>query len=148
MRLADLVAPRLDRRAGGRDLLARAMPVLKVRAKDLNELAQGAVSLFAQRPLALDEKAESLLTDDARALLAQITRLSRKATGTSNRWKPAQGDGRGLGAGAGKLAQPPRASLTGQGTSPGIFDVLVLLGREESLARIADRQAASRQGIC
>ena len=42
-----------------------------------------------------------------------------------------------LGLGFGKLAQPLRAALTGQTTSPGIFDVLVLLGRDESLARIA-----------
>ena len=39
----------------------------------------------------------------------------------------------------GKVAQPLRAALTGRATSPGIFDVLVLLGREESLARMADR---------
>ena len=39
----------------------------------------------------------------------------------------------------GKLAQPLRAALTGRTTSPGIFDVLVLLGRDESLARIADQ---------
>ena len=39
--------------------------------------------------------------------------------------------------GLGKLAQPLRAALTGRTTSPGIFDVLVLLGRDESLARIA-----------
>ena len=39
----------------------------------------------------------------------------------------------------GKLAQPLRAALTGRTTSPGIFDVLVLLGQGESLARIADQ---------
>ena len=49
-----------------------------------------------------------------------------------------------LGLGLGKLAQPHSAALTGQTTSPGIFDVLVLLGREESLARI-DAQAQSAQ---
>ena len=43
-----------------------------------------------------------------------------------------------LGLGLGKIAQPLRASLTGQATSPGIFDVLALLGRDESLARIGD----------
>jgi glutamyl/glutaminyl-tRNA synthetase len=41
----------------------------------------------------------------------------------------------------GKLAQPPRAALTGQTTSPGIFDVLVLLGRDEGLARISAQAA-------
>jgi glutamyl-tRNA synthetase len=39
----------------------------------------------------------------------------------------------------GKIAQPLRAALTGKTTSPGIFDVLLLLGRNESLARIADQ---------
>jgi glutamyl-tRNA synthetase len=48
-----------------------------------------------------------------------------------------------MGLGLGKLAQPMRAALTGQSTSPGIFDVLALLGREESLARIADQAAAA-----
>ena len=47
-----------------------------------------------------------------------------------------------LGVGLGKLAQPLRASLTGQTTSPGIFDVLTLLGKDESLGRISDQAAA------
>ena len=45
--------------------------------------------------------------------------------------------------GLGKLAQPVRAALTGKTTSPGIFDVLALLGRDESLARIGDRMTAT-----
>ena len=39
----------------------------------------------------------------------------------------------------GKLAQPLRAALTGTSTSPGIFDVLEVLGRDEALARLADQ---------
>jgi glutamyl-tRNA synthetase len=39
----------------------------------------------------------------------------------------------------GKIAQPLRAALTGRATSPGVFDVLAVLGREESLGRIEDR---------
>jgi glutamyl-tRNA synthetase len=50
-----------------------------------------------------------------------------------------------LGLGLGKLAQPLRAALTGQTTSPGIFDVLVLLGKDESLARIAAQAITSSQ---
>ena len=137
-RLADLVAARM---AGPVDLalLTRAMPVLKVRAKDLNELAASTSFLFAQRPLALDEKAESLLTAEARAMLGKITgALSEQADWTAASLEvrvKALAEEWGLG--LGKLAQPLRAALTGQATSPGIFDVLVLLGREESLARIA-----------
>ncbi len=145
-RLAGLVAARMT---GPVDLplLTRAMPVLKVRAKDLNELAAGAHFLFAQRPLALDEKAESLLTADARKLLVKIAHalvddadwtsetLEVRVKALAEQWE----------LGLGKLAQPLRAALTGQATSPGIFDVLVLLGREESLARISAQANAPEQ---
>jgi glutamyl-tRNA synthetase len=137
-RLAALVAPKMVG-SFDPDLLTRAMPVLKVRAKDLNELAASAGFLFARRPLTLDAKAESLLTPDARALLGQIhTRFAAVAD-----WaiEPLEAAMKAMASekelGLGKLAQPLRAALTGQGTSPGIFDVLVLLGRDESLARIA-----------
>lgn len=136
-RLAELVGARLP--GADIDLLTRAMPVLKPRAKDLAELATSAAFLFAQRPLAIDAKAAALLTADARALLGEIaTRL-----GAVPEWAleplettlKAMAEEHGLG--LGKLAQPLRAALTGQTTSPGIFDVLVLLGKDESLARIA-----------
>ena len=45
----------------------------------------------------------------------------------------------------GKLAQPLRVALTGRTTSPGIFDVLALLGRDESLARIADQMLEPKE---
>ncbi len=137
-RLAGLVAPRM---AAPIDLalLAKAMPVLKVRAKDLNELAAGAAFLFAQRPLAIEPKAEALLTPDARDLLDKVAKRISGATewsveGLESTLKAMAEE---LGLGLGKIAQPLRAALTGQTTSPGIFDVLVLLGRDESLARIA-----------
>ena len=115
------------------------MPVLKVRAHDLDDLARGAAFLFARRPLALDDKAAALLTPDARDLLGRLTHvLNDQPDWTSAALeatlKVVAGE---WGLGLGKLAQPLRAALTGQTTSPGIFDVLVLLGREESLARIA-----------
>lgn len=147
LRLAELVASRL---AGtfDMDLLVRAMPVLKLRAKDLNELAAGAAFLFARRPLTLDAKAEALLTDDVRALLQRIhVRLSAETDWTSGNLEASlKVMAEELGLGLGKLAQPLRASLTGQATSPGIFDVLVLLGRDESLARIAAQVQLAETG--
>jgi len=148
-RLAGLVAPRLAAIApgfdgkAGTDLLEQAMPVLKVRASDLDEIARGAAFLFAPRPLALDAKAESLLTDDARGVLGRVLAMLQ----LQNNWTTEaleaslKSMAEELGVGLGKLAQPLRAALTGQVTSPGIFDVLVLLGRDESLARIADQAA-------
>jgi glutamyl-tRNA synthetase len=140
-RLASLVAPRVGA-AADVELLTQAMPQLKLRAKDLDELAAGAAFLFKQRPIALDEKAAGLLDDNARMLLAKISaRLKTQSDWTvsalESTLKPFAEE---LGLGLGKLAQPMRAALTGTTTSPGIFDVLALLGREESLARL-DAQA-------
>jgi len=142
--LAPLVAVRMD---GDIDLalLQRAMPVLKVRAKDLNELAASAAFLFASRPLSLEPKAEALLTNDARGILAQVhDRLATESDWTLGSLETAlKSMAESLGLGLGKLAQPLRAALTGQTTSPGIFDVLDLLGRDESLARIAAQANAT-----
>jgi glutamyl-tRNA synthetase len=137
-RLAQLVAGRLGT-GTDLDLLTRAMPVLKVRAKGMDDLATGAAFLFAVRPLALDAKAEALLGDESRGLLAQLLAcLESESDWTSETLEAKlKALAEELGLGLGKLAQPLRAALTGQTTSPGIFDVLVLLGRDESLARIA-----------
>lgn len=143
VRLAGLVEARLDGVDGDgpADLLVRAMPVLKVRAKDLNELAEGSAFLFAKRPLAMSEKALALLTVEGRERLAAVhERLSGQADWTLEALEAnLKAMAETLGLGLGKLAQPLRAALTGQTTSPGIFDVLVLLGREESLARIGEQ---------
>ena len=140
-RLALLVAPRLGIDADQLPLLVRAMPELKARAHDLNQLAEGARFLFATRPLHVDDAAAALLGDGAAPLLAR----ARDELAGVSQWdhdpidaavrKVAEEAGVKLG----KLAQPLRAALTGRTTSPGIFDVLVLLGKSESLARIADQ---------
>ncbi|HEX5183075.1 MAG TPA: glutamate--tRNA ligase [Allosphingosinicella sp.] len=146
-RLAGLVAPRLEASLGrplDAEAIARltgAMAELKPRARNLNELADGAAFLFKTRPLDHDEKAEQLLAGDAPRLLASVHRSlaaldewSAEATEAAVR-----GVAESAGVKLGQVAQPLRAALTGRAASPGIFDVLVLLGREESLARIADR---------
>jgi glutamyl-tRNA synthetase len=136
-RLAALVAARIEG-ASDHDVLVRAMPVLKVRAKAIDEIAQGAAFLFAKHPLAMSEKALAQLDDEARDRLGLVHDRLR----AHDDWTIASLEAtvkalaEDLELGLGKLAQPLRAALTGQATSPGIFDVLVLLGREESLARI------------
>jgi glutamyl-tRNA synthetase len=140
--LAPLVAKRIGDEVD-MDLLIRAMPVLKTRAKNLDELAEGAAFLFAKRPLTMTEKADRLLDEEGRARLKAVsTALAKENSWTSEALEATTKSlAEDLDLGLGKLAQPMRAALTGTTTSPGIFDVLVLLGREESLARI-DAQAA------
>jgi glutamyl-tRNA synthetase len=140
-RLAALIASKLGISENDVALLVRAMPELKARAHDLNQLAEGAEFLFAKRPLAIDENAAALLTDEARghlatvhATLSAVANWDHDAIDVAVR-EVAERNSLKLG----KLAQPLRAALTGKTTSPGIFDVLVLLGKEESLARIADQ---------
>ena len=140
-----LVAEVLKRLGNGSDakLLLKAMPSLKPRAKNLDELADSAKFLFAQTPLDLTEKAAKLLDEDGRARLALVsTALAKENDWTIEALEAttkslAEAQGLGLG----KLAQPMRAALTGTTTSPGIFDVLVLLGRDEALARLNAQSA-------
>lgn len=145
-RLAKLVAPLITETVD-LPLLEQAMPVLKVRAKDVGELASSAAFLFRQRPLPIDEKAQGLLTPDARDLLGRIqARLESQTVWTTDVLEASlKAMAEDLGLGLGKLAQPLRAALTGQTTSPGIFDVLVLLGRDESLERIAAQAMSAEQ---
>lgn len=142
-RLAALVAPRLGAELSESqlDLLRRSMPVLKPRAANLLELANGAAFLFRTRPLEMDEDAKPLLEGSARTLLAQLhTALDGvQAWDTEALEAAVRTVAEGAGVKLGAAAQPLRAALVGKRTSPGIFDVLALLGREESLARIADQ---------
>ncbi|MEA3543415.1 MAG: glutamate--tRNA ligase [Pseudomonadota bacterium] len=143
-RLAALVAPRLESRLDTqlndrqRDILAQAMASLKPRAKTLNEIAEGAEFLFKSCPLDFDEKASALLDEPARALLIKTADALQSVPSWTVEAiedvirRVAEDAGLGLG----KVAQPLRAALTGRTVSPGIFDVLFLLGKEESLERL------------
>ncbi len=121
--------------------LTAAMPGLKGRAKTLVELAESTGYLFADRPLDLEEKAEAILADGGRpivaALLPQFMALSTWSAGELEALVRAYAEANGLK--LGKAAQPLRAALTGRTTSPGVFDVLEVLGRDESLARLGDQ---------
>jgi glutamyl-tRNA synthetase len=137
------VAAKLD--APMRAKLAAAMPGLKERAKTLVELLDGASFLFAQRPLALDERAREILGNGGREhLAALLPRLQAVADWTSTATETAVRDyALEHGAKLGQIAQPLRAAMTGRATSPGIFDVLAVMGREESLGRIADQASGA-----
>jgi len=150
-RLAALVAPRVAARLNmalpesGEKLLTEAMPSLKPRARTLNEIAEGAEFLFKNGPLDFDEKALALLDDSARVLLGQTAdALAPVQSWTVEAIEEAiRRVAEDAGLGLGKVAQPLRAALTGRTVSPGIFDVLFLLGKAESLERLAAARHAS-----
>ena len=137
---------------GGQDMLNRiddakkdqimvAMPGVKERAKTLLDLKAGLEFLFDVRPLNLEEKAAKLLTDDARSMLSdlvpQLEALEDWSIDATDAIVRAFAEEKELK--LGKVAQPLRAALTGRSTSPGIFDVLIILGKEESIARLKDQ---------
>ena len=127
--------------AAQKAMLLSALPGLKERAKTLVELADSAQYLFASRPLALDAKAEEILSDEARAvitsLLPALEALESWTAESTEAVVRVHAEEAGLK--LGKIAQPLRAALTGRSTSPGVFDVLAVLGRDESLARLRDQ---------
>jgi glutamyl-tRNA synthetase len=121
--------------------LLKAMPSLKERAKTLIELIDGAYFIFADRPLELDPKAAALLTDDNRRLIGRLhsalENVETWSAATTEAALRAYAEENSLKLGA--VAQPLRAALTGRSTSPGIFEVLDVLGRAESLGRLKDQ---------
>jgi len=120
--------------------LVQAMPGLKERAKTLVELSNSSDYLFAKRPLSIDDAAGKILSADGRKVLAGLQEFLSKSEWTAAALEAAtKAYAEAAGIKLGLAAQPLRAALTGKSTSPGIFDVLFVLGREESLARIKDQ---------
>ena len=125
----------------GWDRFTLALPTLKGRAKTLKELVDGAAYVIATRPLTLDDKARNALDATARATLAKL--LPQLETAPDWQVPALEAIVRGFADAAGQklgaIAQPLRAALTGRSVSPPVFDVMAVLGRNETLARIRDR---------
>jgi glutamyl-tRNA synthetase len=132
-RLASLIQTLLERQIGRtlqpgeQTTLVDAMHVLKMRAKTTLDLSLSAQFLFQKRPIAIDDAARRALNTQALELLKALLPHIEQASA----WDT-------LTLGFAKIAQPLRAALTGSTTSPGIADVMVLLGRFETRERIAD----------
>ena len=126
--------------AGNKDKLLAAMPGLKERAKTLIELQSASQFLFANRPLAMEEKAAGLLDAGGRDVLASLLPVLEQQTDwTVEALEQAVRDfAAAQELKLGKVAQPLRAALTGSTQSPPIFDVLAVLGRDETLGRLTD----------
>jgi glutamyl-tRNA synthetase len=152
-RLVRLIEPLIEKRRGRllsdaeADRLRRGMSGLKQRAKTLPELADNALFYVAERPLEVAPKAAALLdAGDTRNTLADLAsdldQLEDWAEPSIEARVRAFAERRGLG--LGKVAQPLRAALTGSTVSPGIFEVMAVLGKDEAVARVRD---ASRRKV-
>ena len=145
-RLTELVMQQLENTLDGKLAEGAAARVkmgmdgLKERAKNIKELSESAVFYATSRPLQPDEKASQILTDEAKqtlsALRADVAEIEEWTEENVQAAAKAYAEANELK--LGKVAQPLRAALTGTTVSPGIFEVMAILGREETLARLDD----------
>ncbi|HEU4550948.1 MAG TPA: glutamate--tRNA ligase [Rhizomicrobium sp.] len=134
---AERQTPPLVLDAKARARLEGAMSALKERAKTLLELLQGAEFLFTDGPRTLDAAAEKLLTAEARQSLTRILPVLEATDWSAPALEKATRDfADATGVKLGQVAQPLRAALTGRTSSPPLFEMLALLGRQESLNRL------------
>ena len=123
----------------------QAMPGLKERAKTLLELVDSAYFIYATRPLNFEPKAEAILAEGGReriiALLPKLADLDEWTAQSTEAVVRIFAEEAGLK--LGQAAQPLRAALTGRSTSPGLFDVMAVLGKAECIARLSDAAVAS-----
>ncbi|WP_413718636.1 glutamate--tRNA ligase [Silicimonas sp. MF1-12-2] len=119
--------------------LEGAMYCLKERAKTYPEIIEKASFVLTSRPLEPDEKSAAALDLVSRGILKELTPHLQNASWTRDTLEGivkslAEAHGLGLG----KLAGPLRAALAGRSVTPSVFDMMLVLGREETILRIAD----------
>jgi len=117
------------------------LPELQPRAKTLLDLISLSQFIYAKLPLDIEEKASKHLNDDSRQMMAKIIDVLQEVT----EWKPENINARVREFGdensikLGKIAQPLRVALTGRVVSAGIFEIMAILGKDESLKRFQDQ---------
>jgi glutamyl-tRNA synthetase len=122
-----------------RDLLSRALPHLKDRAKTFPELVEKGQFALATRPIVPDAKAAEALDTVSRGILKSLTPRLQNASWTKETLEPILNDvAAEHGIGFGKLAAPLRAALAGRSATPSVFDMMLVIGREETIARLTD----------
>ena len=140
---AYLAAAGLDSLTPGQaEGMGRAMPFLKERSKTFPELIEKARFVLASRPIEMDEKAAKALTSDARQILSELTPHLQNASWNRDDLETVLGGfAAARGTSFGALAGPLRAALAGRAVTPSVYDMMLVLGPEETLARIAEAAA-------
>ena len=119
--------------------LLAAIPVVKDACKTLPQLLDRAHFALADRPIEPDEKASKSLDPVSRGILAELTPHLQNASWSRDALEGAVGSvAEAHGLGLGKLAAPLRAALAGRATTPSVFDMMLVLGQAETLARLLD----------
>ena len=129
------------------DGLVRAMYCLKERARSFPELLEKARFVLENRPFQPDEKSAKALDPVSRGILAELTPHLQSASWTRAELEgvvTAVADGHGLK--MGKLAQPLRAALAGRTVTPSVFDMMLVIGRDETIARLTDASNGATEG--
>jgi len=122
-----------------RNAMSQAMPSLKERAKTYPELLEKAHFCLTSRPIVPDEKAAAALDDVSRGILLELTPQLQTASWTRDALEALVGEvAQAHETKLGKLAGPLRAALAGRTVSPSVFDMMLVLGRAETIARLED----------
>ena len=120
-------------------LMEKGMYCLKERAKSFPELIEKAEFILANRPIEPDEKARQALDSVSRGILKELTPHLQNASWSRDKIEEvASAFAEAQGVKFGKLAGPLRAALAGRSATPSVFDMMLVLGQEETLARLTD----------
>lgn len=126
-----------------KDGLLRAMYTLKERAKTFPELLVKAEFILAETPITPDEKAAKNLNDVSRGILTALTPHLQNVSWSRDELEAVTSSfAEANDMKFGKMAGPLRAALAGRTVTPSVFDMMLVLGREETLSRLAQASAA------
>ncbi|MFG6084126.1 glutamate--tRNA ligase [Paracoccus litorisediminis] len=135
--LAETAAPALNAVQIAR--LTPALGALKAKAKTLPALLEQGHFALIERPVTVEEKAATSLDTVSRGILGELTAALQHVSWTRDDLEAATKEiGESHGLGLGKIAAPLRAALAGRSSTPSVFDMMLALGREETLARLQD----------
>ena len=116
-----------------------ALPFLKKSTKTFPELMEKAAFLLIDRPIHPDTKAAEALDTVSRGILKSLTPRLQNASWTKETLEPILNQiAEENGIGFGKLAAPLRAALAGRTVTPSVYDMMLTIGREETVARLSD----------
>jgi glutamyl-tRNA synthetase len=120
-------------------LMAKALPFLKKSAKTFPELLEKASFLMVSRPIVADAQSAASLDAVSRGILKSLTPRLQSASWTKEALEPiltqAAADN---GLGFGKLAAPLRAAIAGKSVTPSVYDMMLVIGQDETVARLKD----------